>query len=394
MTSATQMPVYSLLCVQGPLQLIAAFNAYRWKCQNDNRPRHTSMVIYDLAASPAEEPKLLASIQLLARNCGLDKIVVLASEEMRGLSKMPRKTAVGTCIQRLGTEKFDELYMAFGWGSFGSQLIGFTYSSALKFVYGDSFGLIGSHNNLRLTWRKVFRNPLPFLKGTLKRAIYGSFPEVKFDEAILALPIDWTGHELDRLPLSIPPKSLMSETIATLATGLLDTETDTAGVNLDGVVLLSNLHEAGMATAEAEYLLYRTIVLDLIATGMKTVMLKPHPRSGNGLATRIVEELGSQISLSIADDEVLSKLPIEIWALVVKSKVIVPIYSTSAINLAYLYGNRLMLTLNDARIKATFYSDKVQIALRSNRMVEDCIHRLSTWDGRAILWSRVLSPER
>lgn len=386
-----------LLTVQGPIQFIAAYIAMEWfsKIKHCSSCSETVLLMFDFLMPENLEQDL---VQIITRLAALQKwtsIVFISSADMSALMKGKYSTRIEKLHQILGESAFDEIYLSRDFCSHGSPLILNAYPDATRITYGDSLGVVGNFPvRDKFNWSSPVRSLLSKCKASLLGLINGRPKKYLFDFAVLILPLDWSGSYLDEVPLLVPEKDFIISACEAISSNLDDLNAycefllkDTKPEN-NYLVLLSNLSLSDLMSQRNEIALYLDIIRHVIKKD-STVFLKAHPRGSSEILNSIVECLKCEYKIKIIDDDNLSKLPIELWGKLIEKCTIVPIFSTSAINMKYISNKEVLLPLNDLLIKDFFYKDQIHRMIKSNESIQQSILALESWDGRSVLWKGV-----
>jgi hypothetical protein len=385
-----------LLAVQGPLQFITGYIAFDWYGRHEGSAAnaHNVLLLYDFLCAPEVEAAIVESVRALAGVTPWADIVFISGADMASIVKGRYSTSIARLHERLGHAQFDEIFLARDHIGEGSPLLMNAYARATKLAYGDSFGLVGQRNLFAaFDRRSPVRSAASAVKRAAKRALLGAPADVPFDAAVLTLPLDMSGSYLSTIPLIVPPRAHAVDTVTRLSRllpglraymqSLIAQGTGTS----DHLFLLSNLAASGLTSLEGETALYVDVVEQTVPAG-STVFIKHHPRSSEQVLHAVLDRLASRYRAVVLDDAEMSRMPIEIWTDLIAHCALVPMFSTSAINLKYLYGKDVMLPLNESRIRRYFLSDKADYARSVDGMIRQSIDNLDRWDGRSALWTR------
>jgi hypothetical protein len=142
-------------------------------------------------------------------------------------------------------------------------------------------------------------------------------------------------------------------------------------------------------TKEKEIALYVEIINETAVKG-SSIFLKAHPRDSGEVLDAIVDRLHANFKIIVIDDARLSRIPIELWAGLIESCRVIPIFSTSAINLKYIYRKSVWLPLNEELVRRYFFKGKISYILANNHLVSKSIENLDIWDGKSLLFESTL----
>lgn len=379
-----------LLAVQGPLQFLAGLIAMEWYWQVNHKSAdaETALLLYDFLCPPDQEQLLVDTIMRLTEVRKWDKTLFISGQEMRKISRQNCSQSVKDLRKMIGLDGFDEIYIARDYCGFGSSLILNSYKQAARITYGDSFGLVGNEAEFELRWWDL-RSALPNAKTLLRGLLYGKPVRLGFDAAVLSLPIDWSGSYLEDIPLLVPRREHVLNIIERVCSRLPDL-TNYCDSLLEGesnsyLFLLSNLSASGTMSRENEVTLYIDVVRQIAPKG-SSIILKDHPRSGPYVLNSVISSIKADYRIKVIDDVHLSRIPVELWTPLISSCSVVPIYSTSAININYFYDKDVILPLDDARIKKYFFHDKIAAITKGHRAIFESVNNLKKWDGNSPLW--------
>lgn len=379
-----------LLAVQGPIQFVAGLIALEWHQRKVIRSKDTEIVLllYDFACPASQEHWLADTIMLLSGVRRWEKVIRIDSVQMNDLTLQHYSKGVKELRGIIGSESFDSVYVMRDYFGYGSSLILNAYPGSRKITYGDSFGLVGNESEFALKWDKVAR-VVPNFKRIVKDLIYGYPKRFPFDCAVLTLPVDWSGEYLAKIPLIIPEKSEVKNTVSEVCQKLpalmayCESLLETGRNN--NLVLLSNLALSGVMSRDSEIMLYVDVVRQYVHPG-ETVILKAHPRAAQQIIDSVFEKLQKDYCVKKIDDAVLSMLPIEVWRPLIQKSAVIPIFSTSAVNIKYLYDKDLILPLDDGKVDKYFFNNRAPEIKKTCRFIAESIKNLDTWDMRTPLW--------
>lgn len=378
-----------LLGVQGPTQFIAAYIAMEWYRQEkgEGNDYQTILLMYDFLMPENSEHDFVKVINQLASIGCWKKSVFISSEKMRELMSGIYTKRINRLHQLLGESQFDEVYLSRDFSSPGSSLILNSYPNATRITYGDSLGIVGNY----LTRRNGVRPLLSYCKTRLKNYIYGQPKKLAFDTAALVLPIDWSGEYLTNMALMVPRRDFVLSVFQAIGKKLerlnkyCETLLEKTERDKNYLVLLSNLTLSGFTSVENEISLCVEIVERNVSKGA-TVFLKAHPRGEANVLAGLVERLKKEYQVKVVDDFELAKFPIELWQKLTSNCTIIPVFSTSSINMKYLSGREVLLPLTDDLIDRYFYKDQFPRMKKANKVINEAVIALNDWDGASVLW--------
>jgi Alpha-2,8-polysialyltransferase (POLYST) len=383
-----------LLAVQGPLQYIAGYTAMEWFGQLESHPNQYQSVLlmYDFLIPEKLEAEFSDTIVQLSSSQHWHKVVFIGSAEMTDMMKGKYSGCIEKLRIALGEPDFDEVYLARDFCGDGSPLIINAYPDAVKVAYGDSLGLVGDKRTYTsINWNTPVRSLLSRCKALFQRTLLGGPKSIIFDAAVLSLPLDLSDGALKDVPMFVPSKCHVERQVNEIYERLDDLKRycnlllghESEANNY--LFLLSNLSASGLMSQQNEISMYVEIIRSMAGQKDK-ILLKFHPRSSHDVVDAVVANLSQEYTLKVIDDVKLSRLPIELWNdLIVRSK-IVAMFSTSALNIKYIYAKDVELPLDNVRIQKYFYGDKVAYVTQVNEMIAQSIAGLEDWDGKSVLW--------
>ena len=385
-----------LLAVQGPLQFIAGYIAFDWrrKTQDSAEESENILLLYDFLAPPDIESDIADSVLQLTKSSNWSKIIFIRSTEMRALMRGKYTNCIKHLHDTLGYSYFDEIFLARDHIGDGSPLLINAYPEATRLAYGDSFGLVGQRAMPeRIDWSSPMRSSLSILRRKILRTLWGGPKVFAFDAAVLTLPLDISGTYLLTTPLVVPPRAHVVEcvgrihdsleTLSAYCESLLENGSGTE----DKLYLLSNLGASGLTSTEKEIALYIEIIEQTSRSG-STIFIKHHPRSSHEVLDAVISHLEKSYRIVVLDRDSFSRIPIELWRKLISHCSIVAMFSTSAINLKYLYGTDVVLPLNAERIKTYILPEKISHITTVDQMIRQSIEKLEEWDQESVLWGK------
>jgi hypothetical protein len=383
-----------LLAVQGPFQFIAGLIAMEWyaKTYHDDDKFDTILVIYDLLADKNVELNMVGAITKLASFESFSSIVFIDSNNMNEIVNGFYSDSIKKLKKFINETDFDEIFIARDYCGDGSPLIINAYPSASRITYGDAFGLVGNEHVFNMfNWRSPVRSALSRYKQIFRHIIFGRSKKFRFDTAVLALPFDMSGVYLNDIPLLIPERSFVIERFLSVCGHMSELnlyceellKAGTEGNNY--LFLLSNLSASGFISIDNEILLYIQLI-ENTAKKNSTVFIKAHPRSNNIIFDKVVKFLSENYKVVAIDDNRFSGFPIELWVKLIDGCNVVPIFSSSSLNIKYVFNGNVIITLNSRIIKEIFYKDKVFECRVDNNAIFKSLLRLNNWDGKTVLY--------
>jgi hypothetical protein len=378
-----------LLTVQGPLQYIAGYIAYRW-----NRPPTADvedvLVLYDFLAAPQVEREIADAVRALSRSASWSRVVFISGEDMKTAMRNRYSRSMARLRSLIGVHHFDEIYLARDHVGDGSPLLLNAYAKARKLSYGDSLGLVGQRESL-----SKLDPPLSAasrLRGALRRTLLGTPEPVAFDGAVLSLPIDMSGTYLPQVDLDVPSRDHVVACVEQIYAAVPELRAycralcDRGEAGRSHLYLLSNLTASNLTSAPQEAALYAEVIRENSTVG-GTVYLKPHPRSTFEVLDTLAADLGADYRVVVVDDKRFSRMPVELWVDLIRHCQVVAMFSTSAINLKYLFDKQVIMPLDEARIARFIAPTAIDHISSVCRMMRETLAKLEVWDGRSVLWS-------
>jgi len=379
---------YRLLTVQGPLQFLTGYIAYRW--QRPPAPDvEDILLLYDFFVAPEIEARIAEAVRELAAAAPWVRIVQIDGADMSALMRTRYSRSIRRIRSRIGVAHFDEIYLSRDYLGHGSPLLLNAYPEARKVVYGDSFGLMGQKESVAAieapaNWRDR-------LKLAVRRRLFGEPCTIAVDDAVLSLPIDMTGRALDGIPLSVPSREHVVACLEQIYRAQPELRAYCESLREQGrsgashLYLLSNLTASGLSEAKQEVDLYLEVIRATSPSG-GTVYIKPHPRSAFEMLQTLARELANSYDVIVVDDARFARMPVELWIDLMRHCEVVAIFSTSSINLKYLFNKNVILAMTDARI-ARYIKPLAQSHITLlHQIMSEAIANLDNWDGQSVLW--------
>lgn len=378
-----------LLTVQGPLQYITGYIAYRWQ-----RPPSPGvedvLLLYDFLAAPEIEEQIAEAVRVLSASVPWAKVVYIKGNEMRALMRNRYSCSVKYLQARIGASHFDEIYLMRDYLGHGSPLLLNAYPAARKVIYGDSFGVIGQKGSVAAIYDP--KSAAARLRLNLRRLLLGEPRAISFDDAVLTLPIDMTGRSLQGIDLAVPSRDHVLaciEQIYGAVPALCAYCESLCAAGRSGsshLYLLSNLSASGLSDSQQEIALYLEVIREQSPVG-GTVYLKPHPRSTFEVLNALADQLKDAYRVIVVDEARFARMPIELWIGLIRHCEVVAMFSTSAINLKYLFDKDVTLPLTETRIAQYIKPVAIGHVSLSQRLMREALANLDRWDGKTVLWS-------
>ncbi len=380
-----------LLAVQGPLQFIAGLIALEWygQVKHDSSKSELVLVLYDFMVPPEVENPLQEAILSIAGVRQWKKVVFISGQEMARIMRKRYSRSVLEMRTILGEFSFDEIFLARSDVGFGSALMLNAYPDATRVIYGDSFGLVGNESELSLLWSWSLKSLITHFKAIIRKLLLGSPVKFSFDAAVLTLPVDYSGCYLQSIPLLVPLRvfalARLKECCDQLPGLIAYCNNLLEGAHNPCLFLLSTLFQSGLMSIEKEIALYIRIIRHTAPQG-STIIMKPHPRGNMAILAAVVNAVEAEYHVKVIDYPQFLRIPIELWTPLIKECTIVSMYSSSSVNLSYLYGKDVVIPLDANTIGEYFYPELVSTAIKDNALNLEAIKNLKTWDGNSPLW--------
>jgi hypothetical protein len=382
----------SLIAVQGPAQLIAALIAYKWcECNIFYEKSNVTLIVYDTGVPLENEVLFQNSINTIAGVNTFKHIIFISQQEMSKISKVFYSDGINMFKKLMNEQDYEYVYIARGFGSFGTKLILDAYSKSLKIEYGDSFGLVGNEKYIELSYLDFIKTPINYLKSKLKKVIYQHHHKnYIFDYTVLSIPLVWDLNYLKDKSLIIPEKLFVKNTFSEISSQLLGLHKYCEDLIANSekkcnIYLLSNLYNSGFCSLEGEVDLYEEIILQNTSPG-EIIILKNHPRGIDDVLIQLKDRLKDLYEVKVVSNKLYSFIPIELWTVLLRNSKVFPIFSSSAISLKYLFSKQVSLTFDYKKIKKYIFFNKIEEAIQSEIMCEKAINTLDFWDEKTPLW--------
>lgn len=381
-----------LITVQGPLQFLAGYIAFRW-CEDKIWLQKTdvTLLIYDTCVPIGNEVLFQNTIKEIANIHKFHKIIFLNQLQSIEISKNKYSKALTKLRSLIENDNFNYLVVARDFGGFVTKLIPNAYPSAVKVEYGDSFGLVGNKNYLEGSAFDILRSPIIYLKAEIKKIFYSQYlKKYLFNLSVLTMPLVWDKKYLVNKKIIIPDQLFVKTIVSQLSAQMINLKNYSDELlsnsnNNCNLYLLSNLYKSGFCTFESEFNLYEEIILETALPGQK-IILKNHPRGDDEMLIHLKNKLNILYDVQLITDVRFSFIPIELWNAILNRCNIFPIYSTSAISLKYLYSKQVTLTLDAAKVNKYLYTEKRAGVNDGINMIYTAIKTLENWDYKSPLW--------
>ncbi len=209
------------------------------------------------------------------------------------------------------------------------------------------------------------------------------------DRAVLILPVDQSGEFLRFSRLTVCPKPLVKDVFGVVSDSCRDLTAYAAGLlsassgRARFLLLTENWAETTTIDFEREIELYCEILNAHCPPG-SVILVKTHPGEELPRIPILMERLRNKYEI-VGMDRRFQRYPIELWpALVQACTVISTMYPS--LSLKYLYDLDVIQPMDEKFVEKWFapwtwasYKDSVALNMRP-------LERLSTWNGRGVLW--------
>jgi hypothetical protein len=209
------------------------------------------------------------------------------------------------------------------------------------------------------------------------------------DHAVLILPVDQSGRFLAHTKLTVCPRQVALSTFRKAAEACADLSEYIGSVlaktsgRLKCLLLTENWAESNTIDFDQEMRLYCSIVEAHCQAG-SVVFVKTHPGEEFPRVPLLAERLQGKYEI-FGLDKRFQRYPIELWpALITTCRVISTMYP--CLSLKFIYDIDVLQVMDDAFIEQWFppwtwasYKNSLELNMQPLR-------RLSSWDGRSVLW--------
>jgi hypothetical protein len=312
-----------IVTCQGGIQLIAAMAAMSARESEQKQAGYEYqyedvLVVYDLYAPHGQIEAFASFVRKMALAVNSWKsIVYLTPEQIEvfaaSLDVAPTSTVLDEVRKIVGASDADEIFLCRNW-QFGNRLMIHTYRKAEKICYGDGIGFYFSEayfspateNGTGL--KSLVRGKLRRLKNSLRARIkpLAARPvvnragqstvlgEVDFDVGYFLLPniLDQQPPMKTRLVSKDFTEQIFRKLAATLDTNKMADRFKNLTQFPTVVLMTSNFSEAARMSGEKEIVAYRKFLEQLDFPRNARLIIKPHPRDGEGK----IRELGRVLS--------------------------------------------------------------------------------------------------
>ena len=351
-------PLTRLVAVQGTMELLHVLSIlYHGSLVPDNNSYDDYLLIYGIGLKNEHEKNILITIQEMAKCWNWHAII-----NAHGIENMSPGQEVYDLV---GTDHADEVLVVRNWQKSNEILLS-SYNHGKCIAYGDAFGFYDCH-------------------------VGDGF--IKIDQAHMMLPIEWVKNSLQSVPITVIPKQTVIDVIdKCIYQSHILTEYCMSITKLNNaekvLVLLANISEIELMSFHDEVDTYVSLILES-AYQEDEIFIKPHPREMNGQSVAIQEILKAKYGFSkvyILGNDILSKLPVEIYCRMLSFKKVITVLSTSAVSLHYLYDIVPVMGFSEFGyskiVKNKSYYKEFMLCLN-----EIIYRKLPIWDGISIIYS-------
>jgi hypothetical protein len=260
---------------------------------------------------------------------------------------------------------------------------------AQRICYGDAFGNL---INKRTFEKKIYQNKMAWrsffslLKRKFKTVGCGW---LTLQAAVLMVPVGLSKNCFDSQPLFIVPQAHVLALLKKLQTPMqaFNKYIDDLcqGLSTSTYVLpLGHLAQAGMATLENEFLLYREI-LQMHLPENATLVLKAHPGGSFEETCRLADWAKERGHPTFIFSKDFLHVPIEFAENLIKSCQVLSI-SYASISLPYLYGVSVKHVLDESLIDKYCFNSRKNLMQHYNAIYALAQKRLGDWTGNTALF--------
>jgi len=339
-----------LITVQGPIQLI---NVVSTLCYEKDRYKDISyndtLCVYGLHSEK------LSEYLLLLKEVWTWSSVVILSEKSK-YSSHELRSLVG--------ENFHEIYLCRNYMHYYDKQIMATYHNAYKISYGDGLGFIEMNQ---------FPATIPFdmLKFVIgieqsKNAISNKVYQIT--------PLKYTKTLIDRI--------LQLDAIRTPISSFF-TKIDTFYKNHQKyLITLANLTETKYTSnIEKEIKFYSSFIngaIDSDNLKESIFIIKPHPRETLNQSQLLQDYLRTQNIESVVIDNAISLLPVELFFSKSKELCLIPILSSSSLNVKLLFNSKILIeteNIDDKRFNYITMEHRYRLQVYIMRLYSNLAHK-------------------
>jgi hypothetical protein len=316
------------------------------------------------------------------------------------LKVLPEKSedSVEATVQELKSafpKGFSEIYFSHDLGEDQiNQCLMAAFPAAKRICYGDSLGTVYTAKYFQKihspSWAEILRYPSlwssAFKSCFAKRTDKSLEPQI----AALILPSDPGGDFFHQgRELRVVPHDLALESCLELAAAVPEFDSALLKLSRNEVssqpvycLVMSNLTEAQLTTAENEIELYQRIVRSHVPVGSR-IILKAHPAAESQRSEQLRKLIAQNFEVLAMPAEFLS-FPIEVAPRFAARATFLSI-SYSSLSLRYLHKARTIHCLEDSLIDEFFFAAKQRYMKSGNDLYLKMLQALETWDEQSLL---------
>lgn len=301
-------------------------------------------------------------------------------------SSRPLRSSSRAVAGMLGDTPIRELYYPHDM-TFAPQILAYAFPDASRVCFGDALGVVYSRRYFEQISFSPLRRALFRARRAAATALGWLPPFRDAHAAVLVLPADPGGDYLAGKDLFVPAREDVRSLLVAMSAAVLGLADETArflatpGPHF--VMLLGNLTEAGITSADSEVELFRRAI-ERHAPAGASVLLKPHPGADPIRTQRLSAALpGFRVSVF---PQALVPIPIEIAFSLVERSTILSL-SYASISLRYLYAKPVIHVLDQGLIDEWTLPGKRVWMSESNRQYLAILEALDGWDGSSPLLS-------
>lgn len=413
-----------LAYIASPLHVLSALAAIR--TLHDESSVSVTLIVNHPTADAALLQELYPVITAMTERIAfIGKCVAVSNESLKPfVGRSDVEATAGEFREHLGLGDFSEIYYFHDVMGVLFAMLAQSYPYARRICFGDTLGVvferkshlsrygidtppsIGTVDPARdnsSPWRRLL-SALNRSKASTERKRYTELltapfgtPGIRPHAAALILPVDESGDFLTDIPWQVVPKELVLGLLSELASRcsafleyedrlLAGRETATK------FLLLTECNaEAQFLTFEHDIDMYCEIIERHCSQG-STIFLKPHPAEWLRRYDAISTRLGDRYEL-IEFDRRFKRYPIEFAVRLARECTPISM-SYPSVSLRYLHGVDIVQPMSRAFIEKWYAPKYWDILRRSRAMMDEPRERLTSWDGRSLLWSGRPAPSQ
>lgn len=387
-----------LLTARGSIQFLAGLNAMEWfsKKKYGSEESDNVLLLYSFGGL---ENITYSNIKRMANVRQWKEIIFINQEQQSQIvRRRPYRESIKQVKQIIREQYFDDVYLEYDGGGF-ERIIANAYNQSKMIGYGDGLGMVVDQTSLNEMFGVMTDHSYTLsalnrkLRETASKIIYGVAPSVKIDSYVLALPIDYSGYSPSQIPFSIPPKINLINLIHQCINSMPDfreycRKLAKSSTKDNDIYLLCNFFDSHMMSEQNEILMYERIIRKYSKEG-SSVILKPHPRTSKRFLNSLKNILNKDYNISIISDENYVNLPIELWTDLIESCRLINIFSACSLNIKYLYGKKVLLSLDDHIIDLYFYDHVKKYVKQTCNEFAEIQNAIEQWNSSSYLWKKL-----